>query len=153
MRKGPHWSHVLLVIGAHAISVCALAAHQAETFSEELLLRPLPDGSVSVSVCRHHTTSAQWAGSMRGPFPDGERPPESESGVWALWMQAHFHFELEADVSRFHTLFPRSVDQLVGSTGVREFHLSLTQGRWVRTSTPLQATPCRGSTRQSLLSI
>lgn len=52
--------------------------------------------------------------------------------IWsATHAQAHFHFEQEASASRHHTIFPLGVDQLVTNTGVREFHLSLTQGRWV----------------------
>lgn len=46
-------------------------------------------------------------------------------------LQAHLHFEVEGALGSSHVLFPRVVDQLSAVTNVTEFHLTLTQGRWV----------------------
>ncbi len=46
-------------------------------------------------------------------------------------LQAHLHFQVEGTLGSSHVLFSRVVDQLCSVTNVTEFHLALTQGRWV----------------------
>ena len=55
-------------------------------------------------------------------------------------LQAHLHFQVEGTLGSSHILFPRVVDQLVAVTNITEFHLALTQGRWV--SRMLQSVRC-----------
>lgn len=73
----------------------------SEQFTEELLLQPLPDGSIL----------------------------------------AKFHFEASASSSPFHTAFPPALDNLALATLVRDFHLTLTQGRWYSEKWGRQAVP------------
>ncbi|GAU44938.1 hypothetical protein TSUD_351530 [Trifolium subterraneum] len=68
---------------------------EEEQFSEELLLKPLPDRKILT----------------------------------------HFHFQTEAPISdhsfaRHHSLFPKSIAQLVKKFHIKAMELSFTQGRW-----------------------
>lgn len=116
---------VLLVVGLCTSPIRGDTERLNERFSEELLLKPLPDGSVLVGLVNQLCVHLASTGSVA----TGVHSSNISEG--AVCMQAKFHFEASAISSRFHSVFPTALDTLVSLTGVREFHVSLTQGRWV----------------------
>ena len=113
---------------ALAVFICSASSSSAaplsERFSEELLLQPVPGNLVAVSnipslLLPGTTQTCQTSGSIIVGW------------LASAVLQAHLHFEIEGALGSSHILFSRVVDQLCAVTNVTEFHLALTQGRWV----------------------
>ena len=115
------WWLAVILTATVALSATS-AAPLPESFSEELLLQPVPGNLVAVSE-----KSSLSITSAAGRAAYDTKPRLMASAV----LQAHLHFQVEGALGSSHVLFPRVVDQLAAVTNVSEFHLALTQGRWV----------------------
>lgn len=86
------------------VSVVCVVCEESNTFTEELLIKPLASGHVQ----SHFEFTTRWSG------------PEIEGSI-----ENYRDFEFA-----HYDLFPRALGEIIEAYHVRELHLSLTQGLW-----------------------